>query len=351
MSIISDIRQSQQIDSISFRHILEAEDDELLAELRAAAQQVAIAEYGHEIYVRGLIEISNICKNNCYYCGIRRGNKNATRYRLSREQILDCCSIGHALGFRTFVLQGGEDAYYSDTVMCDIVSAIKAAHPDCAVTLSLGERSRASYAALREAGADRYLLRHETANAEHYAKLHPAEMSLANRKQCLFALRELGYQVGSGFMVGSPYQTVEHLYEDLLFLQQLQPAMIGIGPFLHHHDTPFANEADGSVERCLRMIAILRLLFPKALIPATTALGTAAARGRERGIQHGANVLMPNLSPVAVRRQYELYDNKICTGEEAAECRVCLARRIEAIGYHIVVDRGDSKMVVSAQAT
>lgn len=351
MSIISDIRQSQQIDSISFRHILEAEDDELLAELRAAAQQVAIAEYGHEIYVRGLIEISNICKNNCYYCGIRRGNKNVTRYRLSREQILDCCSMGHALGFRTFVLQGGEDAYYSDTVMCDIVSAIKAAHPDCAVTLSLGERSRASYAALREAGADRYLLRHETANAEHYAKLHPAEMSLANRKQCLFALRELGYQVGSGFMVGSPYQTVEHLYEDLLFLQQLQPAMIGIGPFLHHHDTPFANEADGSVERCLRMIAILRLLFPKALIPATTALGTAAARGRERGIQHGANVLMPNLSPVAVRRQYELYDNKICTGEEAAECRVCLARRIESIGYHIVVDRGDSKMVVSAQTT
>ncbi|MBQ7280543.1 MAG: [Bacteroidales bacterium] len=351
MSIISDIRQSQQIDSISFRHILEAEDDELLAELRAAAQQVAIAEYGHEIYVRGLIEISNICKNNCYYCGIRRGNKNATRYRLSREQILDCCSMGHALGFRTFVLQGGEDAYYSDTVMCDIVSAIKAAHPDCAVTLSLGERSRASYAALREAGADRYLLRHETANAEHYAKLHPAEMNLANRKQCLFALRELGYQVGSGFMVGSPYQTVEHLYEDLLFLQQLQPAMIGIGPFLHHHDTPFANEADGSVERCLRMIAILRLLFPKALIPATTALGTAAARGRERGIQHGANVLMPNLSPVAVRRQYELYDNKICTGEEAAECRVCLARRIESIGYHIVVDRGDSKMVVYAQAT
>lgn len=351
MSIISDIRQSQQIDSISFRHILEAEDDELLAELRAAAQQVAIAEYGHEIYVRGLIEISNICKNNCYYCGIRRGNKNVTRYRLSREQILDCCSMGHALGFRTFVLQGGEDAYYSDTVMCDIVSAIKAAHPDCAVTLSLGERSRASYAALREAGADRYLLRHETANAEHYAKLHPAEMSLANRKQCLFALRDLGYQVGSGFMVGSPYQTVEHLYEDLLFLQQLQPAMIGIGPFLHHHVTPFANEADGSVERCLRMIAILRLLFPKALIPATTALGTATARGRERGIQHGANVLMPNLSPVAVRRQYELYDNKICTGEEAAECRVCLARRIESIGYHIVVDRGDSKMVVSAQAT
>ena len=311
--------------------------------LRQLAEQVRQTHYGKEVYTRGLIEFTNHCKNNCYYCGIRCGNQNATRYRLTKEEIMNCCKEGYELGFRTFVLQGGEDAYYTREYIAELIQEIKDAHPDCAVTLSIGEHTYEAYKCWREAGADRYLLRHETADETHYRQLHPQNMSLSNRKQCLFWLKELGYQVGSGFMVGSPGQTLDCLVADLQFLKELEPHMIGIGPFISHKDTPFKEEASGTLEQTLLLISILRLMFPYALIPSTTALGTIAPDGREKGILAGANVVMPNLSPVSVRKQYMLYDNKICTGEEAAECRGCLFARMENIGYRIVTDRGDCR--------
>ena len=299
--------------------------------------------YGDKVYIRGLIEFTNYCKNNCYYCGIRRGNPNVKRYRLSEEEILSCCENGYGLGFRTFVLQGGEDPFYTDDRLVHIIRQIKENYPDCALTLSIGEKSKESYRRFREAGADRYLLRHETANEEHYRKLHPEEMSLANRKECLYTLKELGYQVGAGFMVGAPGQTFECLAEDLIFLHDLQPEMIGIGPFLPHHETPFAHEEKGSYDLTIYLLSVLRVMFPNVLLPATTALGTIKATGREQGMLAGCNVVMPNLSPVANRKQYELYDNKICTGDEAAECRGCMENRMASVGYHLVVDRGDFK--------
>lgn len=291
--------------------------------------------------MRGLIEFTNYCKNDCYYCGIRRSNKNAARYRLTQEEILECCRAGYGLGFRTFVLQGGEDYFYSDDDIATIVRAIKTQHPDCAVTLSIGERSSETYALWKQAGADRYLLRHETADCAHYAKLHPAELSVQNRQNCLYTLKELGYQAGAGFMVGSPYQTAENLADDLMFLQKLRPQMIGIGPFIPHHDTPFKNESAGSVELTLVLLAVLRLLFPHVLLPATTALGTLAPGGRLLGIKAGANVIMPNLSPQNVRGKYLLYDNKLHTGAEAAEALNELQREVASIGYRIVSARGD----------
>lgn len=311
--------------------------------LFSAADKVRRNIYGNDVYIRGLIEFTNYCKNNCYYCGIRCGNQNAVRYRLDKEEILSCCNEGYSLGFRTFVLQGGEDPFYSDKLICEIVSEIRTKFPDCAITLSLGEKSKESYLAYYNAGANRYLLRHETANEAHYQKLHPDNMSLKKRKECLFHLKEIGYQVGSGFMVGSPYQTTENLITDLRFLQKLQPDMIGIGPYITHEETPFAGFKNGSVELTLRLISILRLMFPHALIPSTTALGTIHPQGRELGLKAGANVVMPNLSPVRVRKLYELYENKICTGEEAAQCRGCLERRVQSVGYHIVTDIGNAK--------
>ena len=311
--------------------------------LAARAVELRQAVYGRDVYVRGLIEISNICKNDCLYCGIRRSNRSCKRYRLTPEEILACAVEGYALGFRTFVLQGGEDAYYTDERLCALIGAIKAACPGCAVTLSLGERSRESYRQLRAAGADRYLLRHETADPDHYAALHPSEMSYGNRMRCLEDLRALGYQVGCGFMVGSPGQTAEQLAQDLKFIETFRPEMCGIGPFIPHHDTPFRDEPAGMLEETCYLLSILRLILPGVLLPATTALGTIHPRGRELGILAGANVVMPNLSPVSVRRDYELYDNKICTGEESAQCRGCLERRMESIGYHIVTHRGDAK--------
>lgn len=313
-------------------------------ELFKRADEVRRQIYGEDVFIRGLIEISNYCKNDCLYCGIRCSNKEAVRYRLEKEEILECCETGYELGFRTFVLQGGEDLYYTDERICDILRAIRRKYPDCAITLSMGERSRASYEKLLEAGAERYLLRHETADETHYRKLHPAELSLENRKRCLWNLTELGYQVGSGFMVGSPYQTTEHLICDLRFLQELRPAMIGIGPFVPHKDTPFCKEMGGTLELSLRMIAILRLMFPYALLPATTALGTIHPQGRELGLKAGANVVMPNLSPMKTRKLYELYDNKICTGAESAQGRIELEKRVEEAGYRIVADRGDVRM-------
>ena len=299
--------------------------------------------YGDEVYIRGLIEFTNYCKNNCFYCGIRCSNKNAERYRLNKEQIFECCEEGYRLGFRTFVLQGGEDPFYSDSVICEIISKIRSRFPDCAITLSVGEKSKESYKSFFDAGANRYLLRHETASEEHYRRLHPENMSLANRKRCLFDLKEIGYQVGSGFMVGSPYQTTDNLIEDLRFLQSLKPDMIGIGPYITHEQTPFSSFTNGGVELTLRLISVLRLMFPYALIPSTTALGTLHPQGRELGLKAGANVVMPNLSPVEVRKLYSLYENKICTGEEAAQCRGCLERRISEAGYKAVTAIGNVK--------
>ncbi len=312
-------------------------------ELFALADKKRREVYGDEVFIRGLIEFTNYCKNNCFYCGIRCGNRNLKRYRLDKDVILRCAEEGYNLGYRTFVLQGGEDPYFTDDIICEIISALHERYRDCAITLSIGEKEKSSYEAYFNAGARRYLLRHETANAEHYGKLHPAEMSLTNRKQCLFDLKDIGFQVGAGFMVGSPYQTTDNIIEDLRFLQELKPHMIGIGPFLTHQDTPFANFKNGSYELTLRLISIVRLMLPHALIPATTALGTINPLGREMGLKAGANVVMPNLSPVDYRKLYSLYENKICTGEESAQCRDCLERRIENAGYKVVTAIGDWK--------
>lgn len=340
-NIIAKLANEHNLSDAELLTLLTGTEDGINEQLACAADKLRRQYYCDKVYIRGLIEFTNYCKNNCYYCGIRAGNSLAERYRLSQEEILACCAEGYKLGFRTFVLQGGEDLYYTDYKICSLVSAIRRQHPDCAITLSIGEKSRASYQAYFDAGANRYLLRHETADAEHYAKLHPAGMSLENRKRCLFNLKEIGYQVGSGFMVGSPYQTPRTLLSDLRFLQQLQPDMIGIGPYITHEHTPFKDRLSGTLEQTLRLLSMLRLLFPYALLPSTTALGTIHPEGRELGLKAGGNVVMPNLSPVGVRKKYELYANKICTGEEAAQCRGCLEARVRMAGYNIVTDIGD----------
>ncbi len=338
ISVVEDIEKSRNITRDQLAYLLEGHEAQDLKE-RAVTLREKI--YGKDVYVRGLIEFTNYCKNNCYYCGIRRDNMQADRYRLTEEQILACCDVGHQLGFRTFVLQGGEDGYYTDERMCRIISSIRSAHPDCAITLSIGEKERESYEAFFRAGADRYLLRHETADDAHYRRLHPEEMSLSHRKDCLYTLKEIGYQVGAGFMVGSPGQTVDTLYEDLQFLRELNPHMVGIGPFIPQHETPMGAEAGGTADMTLTLLSIIRLLLPHVLLPATTALGTIDPLGREKGLQAGANVVMPNLSPKSVRKKYALYDAKICTGEEAAECIKCLENRVRYAGYNIVESRGD----------
>lgn len=343
LEIINHLVAERTLSAEELGVLLATDDPAVLEELRSRASETARSVYGNRVYIRGLIEFTNYCKNDCYYCGIRRDNRNAERYRLTEEQILSCCASGYELGFRTFVLQGGEDPYYTDDKICNLVSAIRERYTDCAITLSIGEKSRESYQAYFDAGADRYLLRHETADILHYGKLHPAEMSLKNRMRCLYDLKEIGYQTGCGFMVGSPYQTVETLYEDLMFIKKLKPEMVGIGPFIPQKDTPFGEEAAGTMDRNLRLLSIIRLMHPHVLLPATTALGTIHPKGREKGILAGANVVMPNLSPVNVREKYKLYDNKICTGDEAAECRFCMQRRMESIGYQVVTDRGDYK--------
>lgn len=347
MNVAEKLIRKHQLTKDEFVKLLEMREDEQIRK-RLADEAVRIRKvyYGDKVYTRGLIEFTNYCKNNCYYCGIRSGNRNSTRYRLTKEEILACCENGYELGFCTFVLQGGEDPYFTDERMVDIIRSIKERFPQCALTLSIGEKSYESYRMFREAGADRYLLRHETASEEHYWMLHPESMTLARRKQCLYDLKSLGYQVGAGFMVGSPYQTYAHIAEDLLFLKEFQPHMVGIGPFIPHHDTQFADQPAGSVELTLYLLSIIRILLPNVLLPATTALGTLDPRGREKGMICGANVVMPNLSPVKNRKQYDLYDNKICTGEEAAECRGCLGRRMDSVGYHIVTDRGDAASIV-----
>lgn len=339
---IDRLEAEQSLPKAAFVRLIRERTPELDAYLFCKARQVQEMYYGRNVYIRGLIEFTNYCRNNCLYCGIRRSNQHIRRYRLTEDQILACCQSGYEYGFRTFVLQGGEDSWFTDARMCRIISRIKEMHPDCAVTLSVGEKSHESYQAFFDAGADRYLLRHETFNHAHYARLHPPELSAENRQRCLCDLKEIGYQVGTGFMVGSPFQTPEFLAEDLLFLQRLQPHMVGIGPFIPHHDTPFAGEPAGTLELTLFLLGLIRLMLPKVLLPATTALGSISPNGRELGILAGANVIMPNLSPPDVRKDYSLYDHKLYSGAEAAECRRQLEEQIAAIGYHVVTARGDS---------
>lgn len=317
-----------------------AKYDEKLFEL---ARETALSVFGNRIYIRGLIEFTNHCKNGCYYCGINRENSNVERYRLSLDEILDCCRKGDKLGFKTFVLQGGEDGYYSNARVVEMIKAIKKEFPNYALTLSIGERSYEAYKSFYDAGADRYLLRHETCTLEHYNKLHPDDMSLFNRLNCLKNLKNIGFQTGCGIMVGSPYQTIDNIVDDILYMYDFNPQMIGIGPFIAHKDTIFRDMPNGSVEMTLRILAIMRILLPHVLLPATTALGTLDKKGREKGIMAGANVLMPNLSPLKDRKKYSLYNNKICTGEEAAESIEKLKKSISKIGYELVSDRGDYK--------
>ena len=343
MNTIDKIKELRDITREELELILTTDNRDAVEYLRQTARSVADGVYGNKIFMRGLIELSSYCKNDCLYCGLRRSNKEAVRYRLTEEEIYGCCETGYKLGFRTFVMQGGEDGWFTDERMCRIVSTVRQKYPDCAITLSLGERSRESYQALYDAGANRYLLRHETADEAHYGKLHPAEMSWQHRMDCLQALKEIGYQVGCGFMVGSPFQTIDTLYADLQFIRSFQPHMVGIGPFVSTHNTPFEGYPNGKVETTLRLLALIRLLHPRVLLPATTALGTLHPQGRELGIRFGANVVMPNLSPKMHRKDYAIYDNKICTGEEAAECRACTEHRIRKTGYETVVDRGDFK--------
>ena len=326
-----------------FVSLMENRTPEVAEELFRRARAVRERHYGKDIYIRGLIEFTNYCKNNCHYCGIRCANAKAVRYRLREAEILDCCREGYDLGYRTFVLQGGEDPQYTPDRIEALVRAIKKNHPDCAITLSVGEHPREVYRRWRDAGADRYLLRHETADADHYRSLHPKNLTLENRLGCLRDLKDIGYQVGCGFMVGSPGQTADHLAKDLLFLHDFQPEMVGIGPFIPHRDTPLRDEPAGSLELTVFLLGVIRLMLPDVLLPATTALATVHPEGREMGIRAGANVCMPNLSPRAVREKYMLYNNKISTGEEAAQSRGALEKRMEEIGYRVVVDRGDHK--------
>lgn len=345
------MNQTERIDKLFENGILEREEFRELLENRDAQSDEYLYEkarirqnevFGKDIYLRGLVEFSNICRNDCYYCGLRRSNQNVERYHLGKEEILECALIGHELGFRTIVLQSGEDLSYSDEDICDIVRAIKKALPDSAVTLSIGEKTREQYQKYYDAGADRFLLRHETADPVHYAKLHPADMSFENRKRCLYDLKDIGFQTGAGMMLESPYQTTDNIIDDLFFLKELEPEMIGIGPFIAHHDTPFRDMPSGGSDLTIFMIGVLRLMLPEALIPATTALGTIDPMGREKGVLAGANVIMPNLSPRDVRKKYLLYDGKISTGEEAAESCAGLIRRMEKIGYTVKMVRGDA---------
>lgn len=340
--LIYELEETHSLSEKNWIRLIEGANEELAQLLFERARSVQKAHYGNKIYIRGLIEFTNYCRNDCYYCGIRKSNSNLVRYRLGKKEILSCCAKGYELGFRTFVLQGGEDGFYTDEKMCTLIREIKRRYPECAITLSIGEKDRSAYENYYQAGADRYLLRHETYDEEHYRVLHPATLSAKHRQSCLFTLKEIGYQVGSGFMVGSPGQTAEHLAMDMLFLKELHPHMVGIGPFLTQKDTPFRGEKSGTLFQTLYMLGLLRLMLPEVLLPATTALGSIAPDGRKLGVLAGANVVMPNLSPVENRKQYRLYDQKRYMGNEAAEGLEILKNEMKEIGYEVVVDRGDS---------
>lgn len=324
-------------------YLLNNISDEEKKYLFEKADEVRRKNYDNKVYIRGLIEFTNYCKRDCVYCGIRRSNEKASRYRLTEDEILSCVEVGDELGYKTFVLQGGEDPYFTDERLEKIIREIKRKFPQNAITLSIGERSYESFKRLYDAGADRFLLRHETASKELYTKLHPGA-SYENRMKCIKDLKEIGYQVGAGFMVGLPGQTNEDLVKDLAFLRSLQPHMVGIGPFIPHADTPLGQFQGGTAEKTITMVALTRLLLPKALLPATTALGSIDKLGREKGIKAGANVVMPNLSPNSVREKYALYNGKLSSGDEAAECRRDIEEKIKAIGFEVEVGRGDSKV-------
>ncbi len=341
IDLINKLEKERSLSLSEYKFLIDNRNDEYASLLAEKAVGIRKKIYGNSIFIRGLIEISNICKNDCYYCGIRGGNRKCERFRLTKEQILSCCENGYSLGFRTFVMQGGEDMFFSDDVMCDIISAIKKRYPDCAITLSLGERSRESYKMLFDAGADRYLIRHETADKSHYEMLHPKELSFDIRMKCLENLKEIGFQTGCGFMVGSPFQTSEHLAKDLKFIEEFRPQMCGIGPFIPHKDTVFHDKPAGTVELTCYLLSIVRLISPSILLPATTALGSIDPFGREKGILAGANVVMPNLSPLDTRMKYSLYNNKLSSGAESAQGKAELEEKMNSIGYKIVTDRGD----------
>ncbi len=342
--LINKLEREHSLSVEEYRYLLENRDEESARLLSEKAAEARIRHYGYDVYVRGLVEFTNYCHNNCYYCGIRAGNKCAERYRLTEDEILECCHVGYSIGYRTFVLQGGEDPIYTPERIKALVYRIKETYPDCAVTLSVGEHPREVYKSWFEAGADRYLLRHETADAEHYARLHPENLTLDKRIRCLYDLKDIGYQVGCGFMVGSPWQTAEHLAKDLKFIEEFRPHMVGIGPFIPHKDTPFGDKVAGTLDETLFLLSVVRLILPEVLLPATTALGSIKENGRELGVLSGANVCMPNLSPKNVRSKYMLYNNKLSSGAEAAEDFEVLKNRMKNIGYDVVVARGDSKI-------
>ncbi|MBR1724389.1 MAG: [Ruminococcus sp.] len=340
-ALIDKLNENRTLDKDEWIYLLDNYTDEDREYAAGIARELSLKKYGNKIYIRGIVEFSNVCKNDCYYCGIRRSNSCAQRYRLDEEDIMSCCAEGYEIGYRTFVLQSGEDGAWGAQRLAAIVRRIKEQYPDCAVTLSVGELEYDEYKLLREAGADRYLLRHETANKGHYEKLHPQPMSFEHRMNCLRQLKELGFQTGAGMMIGSPYQTTECLADDMLFLKEFQPHMVGMGPFLPHKDTPFNDRPKGSYELTLFLLSLVRIMLPSVLLPSTTALGTINPRGREAGVLAGANVIMPNLSPTAVRKKYMLYDNKICTEDKTEDCRFCLQARMKSIGYEVTVTRGD----------
>lgn len=343
IGLVDQLARERDLPDEALLKLITMDDPGADAHLARRAAQVRDRVYGRRVFIRGLIEFTNYCRNDCHYCGIRRSNRHCSRYRLSPEQILTCCTAGHRLGFRTFVLQGGEDPWFTRERMTELIRAIKERFPDCALTLSVGEKDRETYAEWFEAGADRYLLRHETADGDHYAALHPKELTLQNRLRCLQDLKDIGYQTGCGFMVGSPGQTPEMILRDLRYLQKLRPQMVGIGPFIPHRDTIYRAEAPGSAELTLRLLAIIRLMLPDVLLPATTALGTVLGDGRQQGMLHGCNVVMPNLSPTEVRGKYALYDNKAAFGAEAAEHVALLRSSMAQLGMEVVTDRGDWK--------
>lgn len=343
IKLIDKLNKEKSLDIHEWKKLLStfSEEDRLYA--ADIARKIATDKFGKNVYFRGIIEFTNYCHNNCYYCGIRKSNKNACRYRLTKEDILNCCEEGYKYGYRTFVLQGGEDDYYTDEMMNEIISEIHQNYPECAITLSIGEKKKESYESFFKSGASRYLLRHETANEEHYQKLHPKELSLRNRKECLENLKEIGYQTGCGMMVGSPHQTIENLAEDMVYMRELNPEMIGMGPFIPHKDTPFKKYPAGSVDMTLFLLSMCRIMLPDVLLPATTALSTVNGDGRKLGVLSGANVIMPNLSPISVRKKYMLYDNKAVTGEDAGENLKLIQNHMNDIGYELVVGRGDYK--------
>ncbi len=340
-TLLDKLIKTHSLELNEYEYILDNRSDEVFDFISSKARELANFYYKNNIFLRGLIEISNICTKDCYYCGIRKSNKKCSRYRLNKEDILTCCDEGYKLGFRTFVLQGGEDPYFDDKRLCDIIKSIKEKYPSCAITLSLGEKSKESYKALFDAGADRYLLRHETANEQHYKKLHPINQTLTDRIKSLKALKEIGFQVGCGFMVGSPFQSNKTLAQDLKFIEIFKPDMCGVGPFIPHKDTPFKDYSAGDIKLTLFLLSLIRIIYPPVLLPATTALGTLDEFGREKAIYAGANIIMPNLSPKEVRKKYMLYDNKKSDGDEAAESKDSLEKRINNIGYNVLVSRGD----------